>query len=290
MDKLIINFAPTGMLMRKKDTPFIPVTPEEIVEDVRKACPVGISCVHLHARNPRTQDPVWEKRYFEEIIHGIREFAPELVISVTTSGRLYNEFEKRADVLDLDGMAKPDMASLTLSSLNFNKTASINEPGMIQKLAEKMKERGIRPELEVFDAGMINYAKYLIKKGLLRPPYYFNLIMGNIACAQADLLHAGVLLNDLPEDSIPVIGGIGNAQLKMNALAVSMGYGVRIGLEDNIWYDAERTALATNEAYLKRIHTIADAMGRPVCTGMDLRKELHLKPGNGEYGALINEQ
>ena len=181
-------------------------------------------------------------------------------------------------------MAKPDMASLTLSSLNFNKTASVNSPDMIRKLAEKMKERGICPELEVFDAGMINYAKYLIKKDLIQAPYYFNLIMGNIACAQADLLHAGVLLNDLPQDSIPVIGGIGNAQLKMNALAITMGYGVRVGIEDNIWYDDARTTLATNEAYLKRIHSIAEALGRTVCTGKELRELLHLKPGNGEYG------
>ena len=108
--------------------------------------------------------------------------------------------------------------------------------------------------------------------------------MGNIACAQADLLHAGVLLNDLPDGSIPVIGGIGNAQLKMNALAITMGYGVRIGLEDNIWYDGQRTTLATNEAYLKRIHTVAEALGRPVCTGKELRTILQLKPGNGEYG------
>ena len=284
MDQLIVNFAPTGMLMRKKDTPFVPITAEEIVEDVRKACEIGISCVHLHPRDPRTEDPVWKKEYFEEIIIGIREFAPELVISVTTSGRLYNEFEKRSDVLNLEGWAKPDMASLTLSSLNFNKTASINAPDMIRKLAERMKEQGICPELEVFDAGMINYAKYLIKKGIIQPPFYFNLLMGNIACAQADLLHAGVLLNDLPEESIPVIGGIGNAQLKMNALAIAMGYGVRIGLEDNIWYDEGRTVLATNEAYLTRIHSISDALGRPVCSGKELRRILHLKPGNGEYG------
>ena len=286
MDQLIVNFAPTGMLMRKKDTPFVPITPEEIVEDVRKACGIGISCVHLHARNPQTEDPVWEKEYFEEIILGIRAFAPELVISVTTSGRLYNEFEKRSDVLDLDGMAKPDMASLTLSSLNFNKTASINAPDMIRKLAERMQERGICPELEVFDAGMINYAKYLIKKGLIQPPYYFNLLLGNIACAQADLLHAGVLLNDLPDDAIPVIGGIGNAQIRMNALAITMGYGVRVGLEDNIWYDDDRTVLATNESYLKRVHSIADALGRRVCSGKELREILHLNPGNGSYGLV----
>lgn len=207
-----------------------------------------------------------------------------MVISVTTSGRVYNEFEKRVDVLELDGMAKPDMGSLTLSSLNFNKTASINSPDMIQQICRRMNEKGIKPELEAFDSGMINYAKYLIKKGLLKQPYYFNLIMGNIACAQADLLHVGLMLNDLPENSVAALGGIGNAQLPINALAISMGYGIRIGLEDNIWFDNERTQLATNETYLLRAKGIAKALNREICSPTELRKLLGLKNGHGEYG------
>lgn len=284
MDKLIVNFTPTGMLIKKQDTPHIPIDVDEIIEDVRKAYKIGITSVHLHARNNENEMPCYEKEVFEEIILGIREFAPDLVISVTTSGRVYNEFEKRVDVLDLEGMAKPDMGSLTLSSLNFNKTASINSPDMIQNICRRMNERGIKPELEAFDIGMINYAKYLIKKGLLKPPYYFNLIVGNIACAQADLLHAGVMLNDLPEDSVAALGGIGNAQLSINALAISMGYGIRIGLEDNIWFDAERTKLATNENYLLRAKGIATALDREICTPSELREILGLKKGFGEYG------
>lgn len=284
MDKLLVNFTPTGMLMKKKDTQFIPIKTEEIVNDVKCAYEIGISSVHLHARNPETQEPCYEKEQFQEIILGIREFAPDLVISVTTSGRKYNEFEKRTDVLELEGMAKPDMGSLTLSSLNFNKTASINAPDMIQKICARMNERGIKPELEVFDAGMVNYAKYLIRKGMLKPPYYFNLILGNIACAQADLLHAGVMLNDLPEDSVAALGGIGNAQLPINAMAISMGYGIRIGLEDNIWFDEERTRFASNEDYLLRAKGIATALNREICTPAELRKMLGLKKGYGEYG------
>lgn len=284
MNNLVVTFTPTGMLMRKSDTPHVPITPAEIIEEVREAVAIGISSVHLHARHPQTEDPVWEREYFEEIIVGIRQFAPDLVVSATTSGRIYNEFDKRSDVLNLTGDAKPDMASLTLSSLNFNKTASINSPDMIMRLASKMAECGIKPELEVFDAGMINYAKYLIGKKLLSPPYFFNLIMGNVACAQADLLHVGVMVNDLPEESVTVFGGIGNAQLRINALAVSMGYGVRVGLEDNIWLDDQRTILATNAQYLKRIGTIANAMGRKVCTSAELRQLLGLKPGFGQYG------
>lgn len=286
MKKLIVNFTPTGMLMKKADTPYIPIEPDEIIEDVRKAYKIGITSVHLHARNNKNEVPCYEKEIFEEIILGIRQFAPDLVISVTTSGRLYNEFEKRTNVLELTGMAKPDMGSLTLSSLNFNKTASVNSPDMIQKICHKMNEKGIKPELEAFDIGMINYAKYLIRKDLLKPPYYFNLILGNIACAQGDLLHAGVMLNDLPENSVAALGGIGNAQLSVNALAISMGYGIRVGLEDNIWFDNERTKLATNENYLLRISGIAKALNREICSSIELREILGLKKGFGEYGVL----
>lgn len=286
MEDLIVNFTPTGMLMMKEDTPYIPIRVAEIIEDVRKAYNLGITSIHLHARDAVSFEPAYEKEIFEEIILGIREYAPDLVIAVSTSGRIFNEFEKRSDVLDLDGLAKPDMASLTLSSLNFNKTASINDPEMINMLANKMKEKGIKPELEVFDIGMVNYSKYLIKKGLLSGPYYFNVILGNIACAQANLLHAGVILNDIPENSIVSLGAIGNAQLPIIAMAVALGYGVRIGLEDNIWYDDKRTLLATNEDYLKRLHVIADSLGRPVCTPSKLRQMLGLKPGNGEYGVI----
>jgi hypothetical protein len=83
------------------------------------------------------------------------------------------------------------------------------------------------PELEAFDAGMINYAHYLQKKGLLVPPFYFNLLLGNIACAQADLLHAGIMIRDLPEQSYWSLAGIGNSQLSMNSVAIATGGGVR---------------------------------------------------------------
>lgn len=285
MKNVIINFAPTGMLMKKKDTPYIPTGIKEIVEEVREAYHIGISSVHLHARN-ENEEPCWEKEVFAEIISGIRKFAPELVISVTTSGRVYNTLEKRIDVLKLQGWEKPDMASLTLSSLNFNKTASMNEPNMIKDILSKMNENRIKPELEAFDSGMINYSKYLIRKEMLKPPFYYNMIMGNIACAQPTLLHAGIMANDVPNDAYVCYGGIGNAQLPINSMAIAMGYGIRIGLEDNIWLDAERTVLATNLDYLKRIHTVIKAMGRQICSSNQLRRALHLDEGKGKYGCL----
>jgi 3-keto-5-aminohexanoate cleavage enzyme len=155
---------------------------------------------------------------------------------------------------------------------------------MIQKLAARMKERGIVPELEAFDAGMINYAKYLEKKELIKAPHYFNLLLGNIACAQADLLHAGIMIRDLPENSMWSLAGIGDNQLVMNSVAIAIGGGVRIGLEDNIWYDTARTKLARNADLIKRIHSIAVANAREVMTAAEFREKMNLEPGNGKYG------
>jgi uncharacterized protein (DUF849 family) len=283
-NNLIIDFTPTGMIPDKKMTPFVPVNVTEIVEDVHSAWEIGITKVHLHARDPRTENPTYKKDIYASIIEGIRKYAPDLVICVSLSGRTFNKFEERSEVLDLEGSLKPDMGSLTLSSLNFNKIASVNSPDMIRDLAARMMEKGIVPELEAFDAGMINYAKYLIKKGLLKPPYYFNLLLGNIACAQADLLHAGIMIRDLPEDSFWSLAGIGENQLMMNSVAIAIGGGVRAGLEDNIWYDKARTKLARNSDLIKRIHTLAEANCRRLMTSGEFREKMKLGKGYGSYG------
>jgi len=281
---LIVNFTPTGMIPTKEMTPHVPISAEEIVEDVRRAVDIGITMVHLHARDAATGKSTYKAEVFGEIIAGIRAFSEDLVVCVSLSGRNISEFEKRAEPLQLEGDLKPDMGSLTLSSLNFNRVASVNSPEMIQKLANEMKSRGILAELEVFDAGMINYGKYLEKKGILEPPHYFNLLLGNIACAQADLLHAGIMIHDLPDNSFWSLAGIGNYQWMMNSIAVVSGGGVRVGLEDNIWFDTARTRLATNSDLLLRIHRLAEATGRKVMSPGKLRELLNLQPGCGKYG------
>lgn len=283
---LIVSFTPTGMLPTKTMSPHVPVSVAEIVEDVHQAVELGITMVHVHARDEATGEPTYRAEIYERIVLGIRAFAPELIIAVSLSGRTFQEFEKRSAALSLDGMAKPDMGSLTLSSVNFNRQASINEPDMIQRLALAMKERHILAELEAFDSGMINYAKYLESKRLLEPPHYFNLLLGNIACAQADLLHAGVMIRDLPPDSYWSLAGIGDAQLPMNAVAIAMGGGVRVGIEDQIWYDNRRTRLARNIDLLKRIHALAEANERAVMDHGTMRRLLRLQPGKGSYGRL----
>jgi len=284
MQSIAINFTPTGMIPSKALTPHVPVSVQEIVEDVHRATELGITIAHLHARDEVTGAPTYRADIYGRILEGIRKHSADVILCVSLSGRDFNQFAQRSEVLQLDGHAKPDMGSLTLSSLNFNRQASVNAPDLIQALAAEMQRRGILAELEAFDVGMVNYAHYLEKKGLLRPPHYFNLILGNIACAQADLLHAGLLIRDLPSESYWAIGGVGDAQLPMNMVAIAMGGGVRVGLEDNIWFDPQRTRLATNMDYLARVHGLITAAEKTVMSPRDLRNRLGLLPGGGHYG------
>lgn len=283
MDKIIINFTPTGMIPTKADTPHVPISPQEIIDEVYQAVKLGITMVHLHARD-EAGVPSSDKALYAQIIRGIRQFAPELILCVSTSGRLVTSLEARSDVLNLEGDLKPDMASLTLSSLNFNKQASLNAPDMVMGLAKIMQEKGIKPELEAFDLGMLNVIPYLAKKGVVEPPYYVNLILGNIASAQADLLPIGVMVHSAPPNSLISLGAVGNDQLKANSLAIAMGVGVRVGLEDNYWFDPQRTILATNLSLLERIHTLILANQKTMMSSAELRQHLNLLPGHGHYG------
>jgi 3-keto-5-aminohexanoate cleavage enzyme len=260
--KLIVNLTPTGMIPTKEMTPHVPVSPNEIIEQVHECYEVGITMAHLHARDEDTGLPTYKKTTYEKIFEGIRKFCPDLVLVGSLSGRNFKEFEKRSQVIEL----RPDMASLTLSSMNFVKHASVNSPQMVQSLLEKMLEYGVRPEFEVFDLGMLNYGNYLIGKGLAGPPpYYFNLFFGNIAGLQVDLIHAGATIKDLPEDSYWSFGGVGPlAQFSINMIAIALGGGVRVGLEDSIHFDRDRKHLATNVGLIKRIHQVAEICNRPV--------------------------
>lgn len=273
--KTIINLAPTGMIPTKAMNPSVPITADEVIADVLRCVPHGVSIVHLHARDD-DETPTHRAEVFARMIEGIRAVHPELVLTVTTSGRTYSELERRAAALTLEGDAKPDMASLTLGSVNFNRSASVSSPKMIMRLAHEMGERGIKPELEVFDLGMVNFAHYLIKKNLIQPPHYFNIILGNIAAAQARLHHLGLIVSELPDDSYVCVAGIGDSQLDMNTLGVVMGNGARVGLEDNVWFDRARTTPASNEMLVQRLARVADSLGRELAEAADVREYLGL--------------
>ncbi len=275
MQDLIINLAPTGMVPMRSQSPHVPLTPDEIVADVTRCAAHGVAMAHLHAREAdgnASADP----KIFAEIISRVRAAVPDMVIISTTSGRQEGSLEKRAASLYLEGAAKPDMASLTLGSMNFATSASMNSPQTITSLAKIMQERGIKPELEVFDLGMVNFAKILIDKGILQPPFYFNILIGNPGTAQANLLHLGSIVADLPPQSIWSVAGLGRFQTRANGLGVVLGDGVRVGLEDNLWLDDARSQLASNLDLVLRVRAQASALGRQIATRAQVRQRLGL--------------
>lgn len=273
--ELIINLACTGLTPTKQMTPHIPLTTDEIVSEVEQAIKLGVQMVHIHARDEQGKHTSNMKSY-REIISGIRKlpYGEDLILCVTTSGRSDADFDKRAQVLDLEGNTKPDMASLTLSSMNFIGSASINSPDTVRRLAAKMQAREIKPELEVFDLGMANFIHVLAKEKLLTPPFYVNVLLGNIVSAQADLIQLGAILTALPDECIVGIAGLGKAQLVSNGLGLLCADAVRVGLEDNIWFDHKRTQLATNQALLERVIAQASLFERPLMPRAKVRIKL----------------
>lgn len=274
---LIINLACTGIVPTKIMTPYIPIAQDEIVASIDTALRQGVQMVHLHARDDQGVQTSEPDRY-GKLISEIRQLpgGRELIVGVTTSGRLDYSFASRSKVLELDGDAKPDMASLTLSSLNFAQSASVNPPDTIRQLAGEMLEKNIKPELEVFDLGMANFVHVLAKEKLIRPPYYINVLLGNISGAQCDLIQLGAILSALPEDSILGVAGLGRFQLYSNGLGILFADAVRVGLEDNIWFDMQQTRLATNAELVQRVIDQAALFERSLMSRVKARELLGL--------------
>lgn len=270
--KLILKLAPTGMIPTKSDTPYVPITCEEIVKDTCRAYKLGVSIVHVHARDEQGR-PTHKKECFEEIFCEIKKRCSDIIICATTSGRVTPQVEHRSEVLDLN----PEMASLTVGSLNFPQHPSVNSMETIKALATLMTDRGILPELEIFEPGFINTAKYLARKGYLKNPLHFNLLLGSLGSIPADVRDLVYLVESLPSGSTWSATGIGRFQTQINVAAMLMGGHVRVGIEDSIYYNYPRKELGTNVKLVKRIVKIAKELGRAIATPDEAREILGLK-------------
>ncbi len=274
---LIINVCLTGMIPTRAQTPHVPLSVEEIVADAVAVHDAGARVVHLHARDADglpTPDP----GLYAQIITAIRRERPGLICAATTSGRNWSDVERRSAVLYLDREARPDMASLTLGSLNFLTNPSTNSIETIERLALAMKDQGVRPELEVFDLGMINLARYLERNELISGRKYFNLLLGNLNTAPATIGSLAALVAALPADSVWGVAGLGQFQLPMNVAGIIAGGHVRVGLEDSIHYDYARTRLASNRQLVERLVHLATEMQRPIATTAQARAICGLGP------------
>ena len=272
---LIINVALTGVIPTKTLTKHIPISVDEIIEEAINVYDAGASMVHIHARD-KNGKMTSDAKYYEKIISGIKKERPNLICCATTSGRDGQSIEERAEVLSLSGNAKPDLASLTLGSLNFLSGASINSIDTVTELAYIMKEKGIKPELEIFDTGMVNLAHYLERHNIISGKKYFNILLGNLNTVGATIKDLAHIYSSLPDNSIWAAAGIGQFQLPMNMASIVAGGHVRVGLEDNIYYDLNKKQLATNVSLVNRIKKIANELERPISTPQETRETLGL--------------
>jgi uncharacterized protein (DUF849 family) len=276
-DELIINLCPTGMVPTREHTPHVPLTPSEVADDVRRCADLGAAIVHIHPRDEAGQ-PTQSVDRAREFLEEVRARVPDIVLCATTSGRRVPELEPRAAVLNIDGPARPEMASLTLGSLNFPTQASVNSPDTIKGLAQRMADRGVVPEWEVFDLGMLDYAHYLRGHGLLADPVYANILLGSLGTLAATPLNLALAVERLPLGATWAATGVGRFQFAVHKWAIAMGGHVRVGLEDNIWFDDHRTQLATNVQLVERVVGIARAMGREPATPTQVRNRLGIAP------------
>ncbi len=267
---LIINAALTGQVLTTARAPHLPVAPEAIAADAERCVAAGATILHLHARDEAGR-PDWRPDTYRRVIAAVRERCPDAVLCVSTSGRDEPDFERRAAVLGLSGDDRPDMASLTLGSLNFHTGPSLNAPETIRGLAARMAEAGIVPELEVFDLGMAQVAHRLQADGLLGPAPYANLMLGFPYGAPCDARSLVALVEALPPDTTWAAAGLGDYQRTANALAVAMGGHVRTGLEDNPDLSQDPRRPASNVELVERAVALSDAVGRPLAQSSQVR-------------------
>ena len=267
VDALIINAALTGMVPRRADNPHVPLTESEIVADAVRVVNAGASILHLHVRNP-DESPCSDLEPNASLFRAVRAACPGVIISGSTSGRTVSELDRRAAVLD----AAPDMASLTLGSMNFPTMASVNAPATIRGLAKRMRDRGIMPELELFDLGMADYACYLVEHEDVALPGYANILLGSLGTASASAFNLATIVRALPPRITWAAAGIGRYQLQMNSMSIAMGGHVRVGLEDNLWMDPEtKRDPASNLRLIERVVDIARANGRSIASPAEAR-------------------
>jgi 3-keto-5-aminohexanoate cleavage enzyme len=272
MSLLLINAALTGMVPTKQDNPHVPLTVDEIAGDARRCVDAGASILHLHVRYPDGR-PAYERELNDALFTAVRAACPGVVISGSTSGRVFAEIDQRAAVLD----AGPDMASLTLGSMNFATTASVNAPDTIRELAHRMLARGVMPELEIFDLGMADFSHHLVRRKDIKAPLYANILLGSLGTANATAANLATIVGALPAGTTWAGAGIGRFQFFVNGLAIAMGGHVRVGLEDNIWMDPEtKREPATNARLVERTVTVARAHGREIASCADARRLLGL--------------
>lgn len=268
-DKLIITVATTGGVHGKESNPNLPEQPDEIAVGAKRCEELGASIVHLHGRNEQGER---DAERLQAINDAVRDACDDIIIQNTTGGTA--PLEQRIKGIRTD--PPPEMASLDMGPWNrFHHTTIENTRYTIDTLAEEMRDRGIKPEMEVFNNGHLNEVYRLIDEGLVSKPYYINLIFGPGTLTRGSPRNFLNLIADLPSGGVFNTLGIGRHQLPLTTMGIIMGGHIRVGLEDNVYY--RRGELAESNAQLvERAARTAELLGRPIATPEEARSILGL--------------
>lgn len=270
-NKTIITVATTGAFPTKKDNPNIPLTPKEIAQDVYECWQAGAAIAHLHMRDDEGRGTM-DIEKFRETVALIREKC-DIVLNLTTSGDLNATDETRMiHVAEL----KPELASYDCGSMNWAHSGLfINHPAFLEKLGQLMIDNHVRPEIEVFDAGMFYNSLYYIKKNLLQTPAYYQFVLGAAGGIAATVENLIFLRNLLPEDAHWSAFGIGKGHMPILMTTLAMGGHVRVGMEDNVYYSKGRLA-NSNAEFVARAVRLANEVDRSPATPDEARQILAL--------------
>ncbi|MFP3154733.1 3-keto-5-aminohexanoate cleavage protein [Lachnospiraceae bacterium ZAX-1] len=271
-NKVIITAALTGAMTPKEANPNIPLTPEEIAEDAYKCWQSGAAVVHLHMRNDAGVGTM-DKEKFKKTVDLIKERKDcDIVINCTTSGDNTASYEQRMAHLPY---VKPEMASYDAGSFNWMPNGIFdNSPQFLNALGLKMKELGIKPEMEIFDSGFMNIVKYYVKKEVLAAPCHYQFVLGVLGGMEATVKNLQYLHDLLPEGATWSAFGLGKQHMPIMYATLALGGHLRVGLEDNIYYS--QGELASNVSLVERAARVIKEYGKEPATPDEARQILNL--------------
>lgn len=275
-NRRIITIALTGQWPTKENNPNVPITPEEIAEDVYDCWQAGAAIAHLHMRDDQGKGTM-DKERFRRTVELLRSNHPDcdIILNMTSSGADVDDDSRMAHIKEL----RPEMASYDCGSMNWmHKTLFLNTPSFLEKLGHTLQECGVKPEIEVFDPGMIYNAAYYLKRGVLKAPLHFQFCMGcanGIAGTMKNLLFMKETMESVCPGSTWSCFGVGHSALEMLYGAVALGGGIRVGMEDNVMY-AKGVLSDSNRQFVERAKLAIETYGCQAATPDEAREILGL--------------
>ena len=273
MEKLIITAAICGAEVLKEHNPAVPYTIEECVREAKSAYEAGASIIHLHVRWD-DGTPTQDKERFRVIMEAIKKECPDVIIQPSTGGAVGMSNDERLQPTELN----PEMATLDCGTLNFGgDEVFMNTENTIKYFGERMIERDIKPELEVFDKSMIEMALRLHKKGFIKTPMHFDFVMGVNGGIGGDIRDFVFLRGSIPGDATYTVAGVGRFEFPLSVCAIIDGGHVRVGFEDNV-YISKGVLAKSNGELVEKVVRLAKEFGREIANPHEARQILGLKP------------